>query len=1223
MSKIPSLLLSIILIGNVILIAETVRPENDPPELPVEILYPGTFESDGSELTEPDTVDVEGPGNSRYAAGGRGAIYDHGELGGSWHNELIDRVGIEYLNDTEVSGGRAGLRLWDIKPDGDCAGLWHLDDGTGANAADSSNNGNDGTVNGGLWSPGRFRTGLHLNGEGDGVTVRSSASLNITGELSLEGWVNGSELSRCDSVISKSTYSLGTNSEGRATFEVLEGHEALGRPGDIGHFAYCMVPFDGKLWAGTDDGGKVYCWDGSGQWVEVGKPHDTDKVFSMASYNGKLYAGSGKRPKVYRYDGGTTWTEVGQLDDCDHVISLAVYRGDLYAGTEGYASVYRYEGNGNWVRSDQLGDDENDEAYSLAVFGDKLFCGTRSPGVVWSFDGQTWVNSGQISDNNVETLTVYDGELYAGTYPDGDVHRYLGGDQWTSVGKPTGEDASVSLAVYAGRLYCGTYPNHGLYRYDGGQSWTEITSLSGVKFDSLAAFDGKLYAAGTDGDVVTVGDGLELLSSSTVDTGNFTHLAATYNGTTAVLYVDGEYDSSVNRSVTLGTSARHLSLGGSGDSRFGGRSGSGEDHLRGTLDDFAVWDRALSASEVRSRQRTSQEEPIVERLTSKSITRPRGMNWTRLTLSCETPPGTELRFTLVNASSNETIPGFADMDAREVDISGVPDGEIRLRAHLSGGGDLTPFLDSWSVEWKRADAWWDGFAGNGSLAGSEDIIYHNASAMPRYRELTGRNITASWNMAETEGFLVGDSSGKGLHGVLRNMEEGDWKEGIMDGALDFDGADEYVDLGAAHRLDIGVDDFTLEAWVNTTDAGPVSVIFSKGNANQEGYIWGLSGGKMSLWALTENGWAQYTGTGAYGDGRWHHLVLTREGTALRMYGDGTLDVGKTLSGWEILGSSDWNARIGGVAGQDWNYSGLVDRLTVYHRALSANEVEKSSFAFSENASLRSKSVLVRANNTWDAFRFSRTVPPGTWLNVTIFEGDTGEVIWWDNGTAPEGTADMSFLNVLETSLLFFGARLHSDGPSAPALLSWGINWTPYEQPRLISDLPNITLLEDTPALDILDISNHFRDVYGFISSPSYNRSQPSDGKNISLALDGSMVSVIRLADNWTGMVVVNFSCTNLYGLRALSNDVIIRVRGSNDVPCWKAAPPSVEFDEDGNETTDWSLDDYAFDIEGDELAFGVQAEDDNISASVDGDGRISVEAERDYLGISQMSVWAY
>src|SRR5689334_24697124 len=79
----------------------------------------------------------------------------------------------------------------------DPAGYWPLDEGSGAVTADASPNGNAGTLLGGAaWSTGQngAGTGLRLDGVDDRVSVPDSASLDVTGDITLAAWVAPAKL---------------------------------------------------------------------------------------------------------------------------------------------------------------------------------------------------------------------------------------------------------------------------------------------------------------------------------------------------------------------------------------------------------------------------------------------------------------------------------------------------------------------------------------------------------------------------------------------------------------------------------------------------------------------------------------------------------------------------------------------------------------------------------------------------------------------------------------------------------------------------------------------------------------------------------------------------------------------------------------------------------------------------------------------------------------------
>jgi len=175
-------------------------------------------------------------------------------------------------------------------------GLWHLDEGTGTIASDSSGNGNDGTVFGGAqWVPGHFGSALSFNGNAAGVRVLNSPLLEPSTAVSVSAWVMhaGSPgsyryiLAKGATGCISASYALFTGANGGLAFYVSNGH---GNTYVISPDAGTGV-WDGNwhLIVGTFDGSNVRLFV-DGNQVGSGTPHAPPIGYVLTDSN-DLYIG--------------------------------------------------------------------------------------------------------------------------------------------------------------------------------------------------------------------------------------------------------------------------------------------------------------------------------------------------------------------------------------------------------------------------------------------------------------------------------------------------------------------------------------------------------------------------------------------------------------------------------------------------------------------------------------------------------------------------------------------------------------------------------------------------------------------------------------------------------------------------------------------------------------------------------------------------------------------
>lgn len=163
------------------------------------------------------------------------------------------------------------------------------------------------------------------------------------------------------------------------------------------------------------------------------------------------------------------------------------------------------------------------------------------------------------------------------------------------------------------------------------------------------------------------------------------------------------------------------------------------------------------------------------------------------------------------------------------------------------------------------------------------------------------------------------------------------------------GIGDYVDLGPALEHNFSTGNFTVSAWVKTTQTGKGS-IFSNGGDDGGGIRYVLNTNERSnsptLTMDDNSDKRQPQSDIQVDDGQWHHVLGLRDGDEARIYVDGILSGGnatQTLpAGYDLSGTSQKNSYIGVGRTQDANrpeinfqkhFEGLIDDVALWDEAL--------------------------------------------------------------------------------------------------------------------------------------------------------------------------------------------------------------------------------------------------------------------------------------------------
>lgn len=202
---------------------------------------------------------------------------------------------------------------------------------------------------------------------------------------------------------------------------------------------------------------------------------------------------------------------------------------------------------------------------------------------------------------------------------------------------------------------------------------------------------------------------------------------------------------------------------------------------------------------------------------------------------------------------------------------------------------------------------------------------------------------AWWKLDEASGATAASAAGTNLTGQLHGQPRWVPDQGRLQGALEFDGAGNWVECSESRDLNAG-DSFSVAVWFKARPEGKGGdTLVAKGGAWQ---LLHRKGEKPEVeLALVgpqpsgkTKGAPPRTVCPAPTDDQWHQLVGVYDGTKAVLYLDGAEKASAPVSGpvaWNNLPLT----LAGNAAHRGRLWSGWLDDVRLYARALSAEEVK--------------------------------------------------------------------------------------------------------------------------------------------------------------------------------------------------------------------------------------------------------------------------------------------
>ena len=499
---------------------------------------------------------------------------------------------------------------------------------------------------------------------------------------------------------------------------------------------------------------------------------------------------------------------------------------------------------------------------------------------------------------------------------------------------------------------------------------------------------------------VTIGSTARLLDgTATVPAGSWTHLAATYDGTTQRLYVNGTQVSTLAVAGTIVTSSSPVKIGG--NSIWG-------EWFNGLIDEVRIYNRALSAGEIQADMNTSVSSPDASAPGAPgTLTATGGLGQIGLGWGAATDNVGVVKYDVYRATSAGFTPSAANRIAQPTGLNYTDSGlvagtyyykvaaedaagnvgPVGNEANAAATADTTPptapsSLTATATPGQVALSWGASTDAGGiahynvyrstttgftpstanRIAQPTGLSYTDAGLAPGtyYYKVTAEDnaanpsagsneasatvaagpppgLVGAWGFDEGSGTTTADQSGNGNNGSLTNATWAGAAAGKFGNALSFNGTNASVSVpdSASLHLTTGM---TLEAWVKpTTLSAYDTVVFKERTGYYAGALYANTDGNRPSANVFTSADSEIRGTAQLTLNTWTHLAATYDGTVLALYVNGTQTATLLASGQIISSTSP--LKFGGNAIWGEYFNGLIDEVRVYNRALTQAQIQ--------------------------------------------------------------------------------------------------------------------------------------------------------------------------------------------------------------------------------------------------------------------------------------------
>ena len=189
-----------------------------------------------------------------------------------------------------------------------------------------------------------------------------------------------------------------------------------------------------------------------------------------------------------------------------------------------------------------------------------------------------------------------------------------------------------------------------------------------------------------------------------------------------------------------------------------------------------------------------------------------------------------------------------------------------------------------------------------------------------------------------------DASGNGNHGTVNGAILGTDRHGNSNKAYVFDGSNDFIQIPNHASLNFA-NSLSLHFWINPNNwagGGTEGIISKKSNDSSNGYVVYRDNNHLNEITFRyrgDGGFQSYLKTNSFvSDNQWQNWTVTYQETCSKWYKNGQLQqVYDSLSNSSDMSNSN-PLKIGYADTWNYFYSGSIDEVRIYDRALTSSEV---------------------------------------------------------------------------------------------------------------------------------------------------------------------------------------------------------------------------------------------------------------------------------------------